>query len=168
MATSWDNLTPNQSAIRAAHIEKLRAALHDEMARRKMADGGFSAGLSVGAAIRAVHVQELRDKINGIKKVTFGDNPIVPNGTIVRAEHLTQLENAINYLEAGTSEGGVTTCDSSCMGLCVGCTASCLGACTSCSGCTGCAGTCSGSCLDQCGGDCRGRCSGDCSGCGQK
>lgn len=116
-----------------------------------------------GKPIRAIHVQELRDKLENIKSATYTDNPIQPNQTVVKAEHFEQVGTMINLLEAAPKVGGTSTCNAGCTGLCINCSGTCTGGCTSCSGCTGCSG-CSGSCRGSCSG-CSGSCSGGCKGC---
>lgn len=156
MTTAWENLTPNQSAIRAAHLKKFREAMTAELTRRGLSNRAtYTEDMNAltGKPIRAIHVQELRDKLENIKTATYTDNPIQPNQTVVKAEHFEQVGIMINLLEAAPKVGGTSTCNAGCTGLCVNCSGTCTGGCTSCSGCSGCSGT------------CRGSCSGGCSGC---
>ena len=153
----WNNFTPDQTLIRAVNILKFRDAISAEFRRRGIAQPGqYSTDAVVDKPIKAIHVQEVRDTIGTVKAVQYTDNPIEANITVVKAEHFDQLGAVLNLLEAAPKEGGTSTCNAGCTGLCVSCAGSCVNGCsgcTSCSGCNGCAGcgdSCSNSCTDGC------------------
>lgn len=70
-------------------------------------------------AVRAVHVNELRDAINqlrvraGLTLVAWTDAPITPGVTLVRAAHLAELRTALGavYVAAGRAEPSYTNAD---------------------------------------------------------
>lgn len=160
MPTAWTQLTRNQTIIRAHHIAELRTALTAELTRRGLAvRATYTDDVEdmPGKPIRAIHVQEIVDKLQNIKTAGYTDSPIAANKTVVKSLHQEEIRTMINVLETAPQVGGVTTCNAGCTGLCVSCSGTCTGGCTSCSGsCTSCTGckSCSGSCNVACGGSC--------------
>lgn len=171
MATLWDTLTPNQTEIRASHLAALRTALTAELTRRGLgvrATYTDEADRLSGKPVRAIHIQELIDKLQNIKTAGYTDNPIVANKTVVKSLHQEEIRTMINVLEAAPKVGGSSTCNAGCTGLCVSCTGTCTGgctSCTSCSGCSGCSGSCSGNCRNGCNWCCGGSCYNCCYSC---
>lgn len=150
--------------IRQEHIQALRNALTAEMQRRGLTIEAYADGLDSGKPMRAVHVQELMNRLNRIRTAQYTENPIVANQTIIKKIHETDIDTLIKGLAAYPKQGGSTSCTSGCTGLCVNCTGSCTGGCTSCTGCTSCSG-CSGSCIGGCYNGCEGNCQYCCSSC---
>jgi lysophospholipase L1-like esterase len=152
--------------IRAAHIANLRTALTAELTRRGMSSQAtYAADLTIGKPIKAVHVQELMDKLTNIKTAVYTDNPIILNRTTVKELHQTEISVMTDLLASYPKQGGITSCNTSCTGLCVSCTGSCTGGCTSCTGCSGCGASCSTNCNNDCYTGCHGSCKFWCNSC---
>ena len=72
----------------------------------------FTDDLGEGVAIKAVHLTELRDRINavrttlGLAAAVWADDPVTAGVTVVRAVHITELRAAlaVAYMGVGLSE----------------------------------------------------------------
>lgn len=151
------------SLSRAERIIKLRNALKAELSRRKQTSITYTDAELLGIPMKAVHLQEIRDKVDTIKTKAYTDNPLIPNQSVAKEVHVSELENMVSTLASAPLNGGTTTCNAGCTGVCVSCTGTCQGSCTSCSGCSGCSGACSFNCTGNCKNSCYGGCSGSCS-----
>ena len=61
-------LVANSTLLRAVHILELRLALHDVFVARTEVEPAYTDPVTlVGIAIRAVHIQELRDAVVGLE-----------------------------------------------------------------------------------------------------
>lgn len=112
--------------------------------------------------IAAWFIKQVRDQLDVIKTQNYTDNPLVPNKTIIKDIHFSEIENAVKTLAAHPKVGGSSDCNSGCVGLCVSCTGTCTGGCTSCTSCSGCTGDCFSGCEgNSAGGGCACRGMGD-------
>ena len=142
-------------------IIKLRTDLNNELKRRNLQVLSFSD--TKWLKIYASNIQEIRDGINSIKKNDY-TQPILQQ-SFIKKNDVDEINIIIDTLAKAPKNGGVSTCNAGCTGLCVSCT-DCSG---SCSG--GCKGSCSGGCLsctscsDNCSVACSGACTGSCSVC---
>jgi Hom_end-associated Hint. len=152
MATSWTDatLTANASSVRKVHLSEMRASLNTERSRRGLATVSFTDSTTEANSTNAktTHVNELRTGISAFSPATWTDGTLVSNGTSLKKAHVDELRAKIVALESHAKVGGVSDCNSSCSGLCVGCTGTCTGGCTGCSG--SCTGSCSGCSGDSC------------------
>jgi len=127
VTTFTDNpVVANVNFIRAAHIEQLRLAVNNDIARR----GGLIKVWTDPTLVtppnpsphivREAHIRELRAAANYAKSVdcatdtspvkTWTDDPLVANSTSIRAIHINELRTYINQLEGGC----LCNCDGHC------------------------------------------------------
>ena len=106
------------------NIGFLRENLSNELSRRGMKIN-FSEGFEINKPIRAVHVQELRDNIDKVKKSSYIDNPLIPNINWVKPIHLDQIYAVLKTLESANAHDKTSSCDAGCVGLCASCAGTC-------------------------------------------
>ena len=148
-------------------IIKLRTDLNNELKRRNLQVLSFSDTKLL--KIYASNIQEIRDGINSIKKNDY-TQPILQQ-SFIKKNDVDEINIIIDTLAKAPKNGGVSTCNAGCTGLCVSCT-DCSGSCSGgCGGCTSCMGGCSGcrtgctSCTGGCFGGCTGGCQKTCTSC---
>lgn len=74
-AVNWTLPVAPGGLITAAPIVELRAKLDDALLALGLATGGYSAGLSTNLNVRAVHIQELRDRV----KAAWNTSAAIPS-----------------------------------------------------------------------------------------
>lgn len=148
------------SNMRALRLERLRNALSAELSRRGQSSITYTDTKVLGLPQKAIHINEIRNKLNTITTKAYTDVPIVPDRTIKKDIHISEIEDIITLLASQPKVGGSTTCNAACTGLCVSCTGTCTGGCTSCTG--NCTSNCASHCANHCSNFCQSSCSSGC------
>jgi uncharacterized delta-60 repeat protein len=105
-----DPLIPGITPLRAAHIIELRTHITELRRRFNLGETAWMDPTLSNVPVRTVHIQQLRDALIeaydaalalglSVARPVFADDPLAPQGSVIRALHIEQLRAAVTALE---------------------------------------------------------------------
>jgi hypothetical protein len=97
------SLVPGATAMRALHVTELRARIDAVRLLRGLTPYLWSSVVTGGVPVRATHLTEMQTALNqaydqaGVARPSYAS---VAEGTLIRAQHVTELRAAVATLEA--------------------------------------------------------------------
>lgn len=97
-----DPLIAGETIIKAVHLTELRQAVNAVRTYSNLAPfSNWIDAAPIGVAIKALHLQELREKLDQALQVIYGstgnytDPTIVPGQTVIKAAHFQEIRQTV-------------------------------------------------------------------------
>jgi hypothetical protein len=101
IASSYSTGALSQTTSYWVRVQNVAGGIDSDTATVHIFQPFIDHALSIGSAIKAVHIEELRTRINVLRKrfgllaTMFEDSPLTPQVTRVRATHIVELQQSV-------------------------------------------------------------------------